>query len=240
MRTTRAIPILSGGLDSTTMLYWLRHEGFDIPSALSFDYGQRHAKELSYAKATAKRLDVDWHLVSLASVSGLISSSALTGDTPVPEGHYAEATMAATVVPNRNMVMLSIAAAHAISVGADLVVIGAHTGDHFVYPDCRPEFFKALTHAMVLGNQGFANDGFSILAPFIGYSKTEIASLAANLGVPIADTWSCYAGGTIHCGRCGTCCERREALEEAGVTDPTEYLDRDYWIEAKRSFEASA
>jgi 7-cyano-7-deazaguanine synthase len=237
MRTTKVVPILSGGLDSTTLLYDLVHEGYDVAQVLSFDYGQRHAKELQYAQATCLLLGLPWALVDLRSITPLIATSALTGDVDVPEGHYAEDTMRATVVPNRNAIMLSVAAGVAIAQGADLVCFAAHAGDHFIYPDCRPEFVVALGQALVLGNAGFANEGFALYAPYLTHTKTDIARLAAKLGVPITSTWSCYVGEAIHCGRCGTCCERREALHDAGVEDPTPYSDPDFWLSARARFE---
>jgi 7-cyano-7-deazaguanine synthase len=236
-RTTRVIPILSGGLDSTTLLYDLRHTGYEIIHVLSFDYGQRHAKELHYAQATCGRLEVPWSSIDLRSLTSLIGTSALTGEEEVPEGHYAEETMRATVVPNRNAIMLSIATGVAIAQEADLVAFAAHAGDHFIYPDCRPGFVTKLTAAFEIGNEGFMNPGFSIFAPYLPKTKTDIARLAGKLGVPIEATWSCYVGGPIHCGRCGTCCERIEALHDAEVEDPTPYADPDFWVTAREQFE---
>jgi 7-cyano-7-deazaguanine synthase len=197
---------------------------------MGFDYGQKHKKELEYAEATASRLDTYWNLVDLGSITGLISGSVLTSNKQaVPEGHYAEENMKLTVVPNRNMIMLSVAIAHAVDIGAKVVLAGMHAGDHPVYPDCRPEFIKELNDAAVVGNEGFAAPGFNLLAPFVNISKADIVGLGATLGVPFAETWSCYKGGARHCGRCGTCVERAEAFSIAGVEDPTDYADSEYW-----------
>lgn len=234
---SRAVAVVSGGLDSTTLAYRLAAAGYDL-SLLSFDYGQRHVRELEFAERSAARLGAVWRRVDLSSITDLIAASALTGDTPVPEGHYAESSMKATVVPNRNMMMLSIAAAHAVSVGAGLVATGVHAGDHFVYPDCRPLFVDTMNAALAAANEGFTVEGFRLDAPFLYWSKTDIAAEAGRLGVPIDETWSCYQGGGVHCGRCGTCCERREAVEGAGLSDPTVYEDRDYWRQAASEFEA--
>jgi 7-cyano-7-deazaguanine synthase len=151
----------------------------------------------------------------------------------VPDGHYAEDTMKATVVPNRNMMMLSIAGAVAIAEEAEFVATGTHAGDHFIYPDCRPEFIAAASAALLVGNTGFSSPGFrGIVAPFIHSTKADICATGDVLGVPWDATWSCYKGGAIHCGRCGTCVERAEAFDLAGVDDPTEYEDATFWRQA--------
>lgn len=234
---SRAVAVVSGGLDSTTLAYRLAAEGHEL-SLLSFDYGQRHVRELEFAAQTAGRLGAAWRRVDLSAITDLIAASALTGDTPVPEGHYAESSMKATVVPNRNMIMLSIAAGHAVSIGAEVVATGVHAGDHFVYPDCRPLFVDTMNTALAAANEGFTVDGFHLQAPFLHWSKTDIAAHAVALGVPLDETWSCYQGGDVHCGRCGTCCERREAIEGAGGDDPTQYEDRDFWLVAASEFQA--
>jgi 7-cyano-7-deazaguanine synthase len=227
---TEAVAIVSGGLDSCTLLQKLINDKYST-LALSFDYGQRHKKELDYAKAFCDRRGVEHHIVDLSSINPLISSSALTGDVEVPEGHYAEDNMRQTVVPNRNMIMLSIAAGVAVSRNASVIATGVHAGDHFVYPDCRPEFVKATQHAIKLGNQGFANDYLEVYAPFTTMDKAQIANLAFNSGVHYDETWSCYKGGEVHCGKCGTCVERLEAIDQAGysVYDQTVYEDKEFW-----------
>jgi 7-cyano-7-deazaguanine synthase len=150
-------------------------------------------------------------------------------DTEVPEGHYADDNMKQTVVPNRNMVMLSMAAGIAISNNCTGLVTGVHAGDHDVYPDCRPEFIEALNKTLLVANAGFVSDGFGVHAPFMNMHKSQIVTLGAELGVPFEKTWSCYKGGDIHCGRCSTCVERIEAFQLAHVDDPTEYEDNDFW-----------
>ena len=224
----KTVAIVSGGMDSVTLAHYLADYGHDL-HLLSIDYGQRHVKEIESARACADRLGARHDIVDLKSITTLIASSSLTGDVDVPDGHYAEETMKATVVPNRNMMMLSIASAVAISTGADFVATGVHAGDHFIYPDCRPEFVDATQKAVMIGNRDMTNRFTEILAPFIKHDKAWIASEGHRLDVPWTETWSCYKGGDVHCGRCGTCVERAEAFHLAGVPDPTEYADPDFW-----------
>jgi 7-cyano-7-deazaguanine synthase len=225
------VAVVSGGLDSVTLAYQLDDElragrlgsPGDGLTLVTFDYGQRHAKEISYAEMAASRLGAKWLLLHLEDL-GRYSRSALTDPTSeVPEGHYAAESMKATVVPNRNAVMLSVATAIAVSEQAGSVAIAVHSGDHYIYPDCRPEFLDAFTHMARVANEGFIDPGFHVLAPFSAMSKADIVRAAARHGVPLVHTWSCYVGGEKHCGRCGTCTERKEAFEMAGVTDPTVY-----------------
>lgn len=228
--TMKTIVVCSGGLDSVTLAYKVAAE-HKLHSLISFDYGQRHKKELDYAARTARDLGVKHHIVDLTSVGALLGGSSLTSDDiDVPDGHYAQETMRITVVPNRNAIMLAVAFGAAASAGADAVATAVHGGDHFIYPDCRPDFINAFG-AM----QNHALDGVkdvSLYTPFVHVSKADIALEAGRLGVPIDLTWSCYKGHDTHCGRCGTCVERREALELACVKDPTVYEDRDYWKQA--------
>lgn len=211
--------IHSGGLDSTVLLYHLLAEGHTV-SALSVHYGQRHAKELGCAAAIAKHLGVRHEVADLRPVSGLLAGSSLTSpEISVPEGHYAEENMKATVVPNRNMILLALAAGWAISQKADAVAYAAHSGDHAIYPDCRTEFADAMRHAIGLADWHKVD----LVRPFVTLTKADIVRRGAQLSVPFAETWSCYKGGELHCGRCGTCIERREAFHLAGVPDPTPY-----------------
>jgi 7-cyano-7-deazaguanine synthase len=261
------VAIFSGGLDSTTLVYDLLHHGME-PHLISFDYGQRHrAKELDMAGGTAFRLGLQHDIIDLTGITHLISNSALTSNTyaeqgqdaneiEVPEGHYAEENMKLTVVPNRNMIMLSIAAGVAVNNSYKFVATGVHAGDHFVYPDCRPAFIDAANAAVVHGNIGFGKVEFTddgdgpvparfIFAPFMHMTKTDIAIKAFQLDVPLEETWSCYKGEAIHCGKCGTCVERLEAIHDAaqnlygdkaadmGMFDPTQYADTDFWRTAK-------
>ncbi len=228
--TMKTIVVCSGGLDSVTLAYKVAAE-HKLHSLISFDYGQRHKKELDFAARTARDLGVKHHIVDLTSVGALLGGSSLTSDEiDVPDGHYAQETMRITVVPNRNAIMLAVAFGAAASAGADAVATAVHGGDHFIYPDCRPDFINAFA-AM----QNHALDGVkdvSLYTPFVHVSKADIALEAGRLGVPIDLTWSCYKGHDTHCGRCGTCVERREALELACVKDPTVYEDREYWKQA--------
>jgi 7-cyano-7-deazaguanine synthase len=212
----KTVVIYSGGMDSTTLLYQLRAQGREL-LALGVDYGQRHRRELEAAAAICQKLGVPYRVADLRGVRDLLGGSSQTDPrVPVPEGHYAEESMKATVVPNRNMVMLAVAAGYAMSQGAQSVAYAAHAGDHAIYPDCRPEFADALDHAIGLADWRRV----TLERPFIGLTKTDIAVLGMALGVPFEDTWSCYKGGERHCGKCGTCVERREAL---GEMDRTEY-----------------
>jgi 7-cyano-7-deazaguanine synthase len=217
------VAVVSGGLDSVTLAHHLVARGHGL-EVVSFDYGQRHDKETQFAARCAETLGVPFHLVDLRSISGLLAGSSLTSpDVPVPDGDYREDTMRQTVVPNRNAIMINIAAALAVGQGYDAVAVGVHGGDHFIYPDCRPGFIDAQTTTLRLANEGFVAEGFTVLAPFVDLSKTEIVRLGESLGVPWEQTWSCYRGLDVHCGTCGTCSERREAFREAGVPDPTVY-----------------
>lgn len=246
---TKIVTLLSGGLDSTTLAYWLmrdyaEREGDDdhivqYPemTALSFDYGQRHKKELRVARAMAKRIGAKHHIISLgvdhaayvAPLATVLGGSVLVDqNATVPDGHYASENMKQTVVPNRNAIMLSIAYGIALAQEADFVVFGAHAGDHAIYPDCRPDFVEMLSNTLRVG-AAWTDDELSsvpeIIGPFLDHDKAWIAKQAVELQVPIAETWSCYKGGDIHCGTCGTCYERREAFQLAGVPDPTPYID---------------
>lgn len=225
----KAIAIVSGGLDSVTLAYLLKSMKYDL-HLLSFDYGQRHRKELGYAQRCAQSLDAEWDLIDLSSIHKLLSGSALTDDIQVPEGHYEAANMAITVVPNRNALMLSIAYAAAVSEQADFVAVGVHAGDHTIYPDCRPGFIDAFQEMERQAIQGFGKDDLQLYAPFVNLTKAKIIQWGHALGVDFAQTWSCYKGGDVHCGKCGTCVERREAFKLAGVQDPTQYAHGTAWV----------
>ncbi len=220
---SKAIAIVSGGLDSVTLAYVLRSEGYDL-HLLSFDYGQRHSKELDFAALCARRLQAEHTVVDLSGLGALLKGSALTEEgIEVPEGHYAAPNMAITVVPNRNAIMLAIAYGAAVAEQVDVVAAGFHGGDHFIYPDCRPEFVEAFDTMERRAVDGFGKPDLRLYAPFVNIGKHDIVARGARLDVPFHETWSCYKGGERHCGRCGTCVERREAFELAGVLDPTEY-----------------
>lgn len=233
-RKREAVLILSGGMDSTVLLWHLCALGLRVHT-MSFDYGQRHRHELKAAGAIADGKAASHTVVDLQSLTqaGVFAGSSQTSlEVAVPHGHYAAPTMKTTVVPNRNMVMLAIASAQAIALKADYVAYGAHGGDHYIYPDCRPDFVRALGEAVQLADWHKP----SLLAPFIHFTKAEVAALGHQLGAPLKETWSCYdpqpdvfhspAGSRarlIHCGKCGTCVERREAFAVAGIADLTEY-----------------
>jgi 7-cyano-7-deazaguanine synthase len=223
----RVVTTVSGGLDSVTLAHVLADEGHELV-ALSFDYGQRHAKEIGFAARCAARLGAEHRVVDLRSVGALLTGSALTdASVEVPEGHYTDASMASTVVANRNAILLSVAVGVAVAREAQAVATAVHAGDHTVYPDCRPEFIAAIEHEAKVANEGFLDPGFRVLAPFLTVGKDEIVRRGAAVGVPFEETWSCYVGGDEHCGRCGTCVERIEAFERAGVVDPTTYAKVD-------------
>lgn len=218
----KAVAIVSGGMDSVTLAHWLKAEGYDL-ELVSFDYGQRHRRELECAKHQAELLGAGLTVIDISGIRPLLKGSALTDDVEVPHGHYEAETMRATVVPNRNAIMLSIAWGLACSSEADVLACGVHAGDHFIYPDCRPEFIKELGQALLNGTVGHRREGLSLIAPFVDKSKTDIAAIGGELGVDFAQTWTCYEGGEVHCGRCGACTERREAFRDSGVADPTIY-----------------
>ncbi len=218
-----AIAIVSGGLDSVTLAYLLRSQGYDL-HLLSFDYGQKHKKELEFARICATDLGAQHDVVDLSEFSRLIGGSALTDENiAVPHGHYAAPNMAITVVPNRNAIFLALAYGVAVNERANRVAIGVHGGDHFVYPDCRPDFLEQFEKMQVLAVSGFGAPDLQLEAPFCALDKTGIVREGARLGVPFEKTWSCYEGGALHCGKCGTCVERIEAFAESGVPDPTVY-----------------
>ena len=219
-----SVVVCSGGMDSTVLAYKVHRDDPVDLTLVSFDYGQRHKRELSSAEAVADRLDAEWVLIDLVDYGAALASSALTNpDVPVPHGHYADESMRATVVPNRNAVMLAMAFGLAVDRGAKAVYTGVHAGDHPIYPDCRPEFIVALNRALRVGTEGYRHPDLQLLAPFVNVDKTEVARLGVELGVPFDLTWSCYEGGEVHCGECGTCVERIEALTDAGADDRTEY-----------------
>ena len=223
----KTLVLLSGGLDSSTLAYFVAREMGHEVECLSIYYGQRHRRELAAAEAIAKSLGARFDVVDISSVGMLLEASALTNpDVAVPEGHYAAENMAITVVPNRNMTFLSIAAAVAASRGYYRIAAAVHSGDHYIYPDCRPEFVNSFRETVQLA---LGVSEFLVYTPFLLKTKADIVSVGSRLGVPFELTWSCYKGGEKHCGRCGTCVERAEAFYLAGVPDPTEYEDPDYW-----------
>ncbi|SMX29228.1 7-cyano-7-deazaguanine synthase [Pelagimonas phthalicica] len=222
----KTLVICSGGLDSVSLAHIIAAQG-ELSRLVSFDYDQRHKKEVEFAAAAARRLHVPHHIVDIRSIGASLTGSALTDDIDVPDGHYAEDTMKVTVVPNRNAIMLSIAYGIAAAKGDTGVATAVHGGDHFIYPDCRPAFTEAFDTMQCAALDGYAD--VSLVTPFVHKTKADIVTEGVAANTPFADTWSCYKGGTHHCGRCGTCVERREAFHLAGITDPTQYEDPDFW-----------
>ena len=215
----KTVLIYSGGMDSTVLLYHLKAAGHAL-TALSVDYGQRHRRELEHARSICVALDLPNPVADLSALRPLLAGSSLTSpEIAVAEGHYTESTMRSTVVPNRNMILLSVATGHALSIGAETVAYAAHSGDHAIYPDCRNSFAEAMAEAIRRCDW----ETVHLSRPFVDWSKADIVRRGAILGVPFDQTWSCYQGGDIHCGRCGTCIERREAFDLAAVPDPTVY-----------------
>lgn len=225
----KTLVICSGGLDSVSLAHIIADQ-HRLTRLVSFDYGQRHRKELDFAAAAARRLNVPHHLIDMRGIGAPLSGSALTDDIDVPDGHYAEETMRITVVPNRNAIMLAIGFGVAAANGDEAVATAVHGGDHFIYPDCRPAFTRAFDAMQQAALDGYAS--VRLHTPFVERSKADIVHAGAAHGTPFAETWSCYKGGELHCGRCGTCVERREAFHLAGVEDPTAYADPDYWAQA--------
>ena len=223
------IVICSGGLDSVSLAHMVAAE-HELLELLSFDYGQRHRKEVTFAASCAARLKVPHQTIDIRDIGRSLSGSALTDDVAVPDGHYAEETMRITVVPNRNAIMLAIAFGVAASRGADAVATAVHGSDHFIYPDCRPGFIDAFQTMQGHALEGYAD--ISLFAPYVNLPKSAIVTDGARHGTPFEQTWSCYKGGESHCGRCGTCVERREAFDLAGIPDPTAYEDDDFWRQA--------
>ena len=209
--------ILSGGMDSVTLLYDYQER---ISLAVSFDYGSNHNKrELPFAALHCQRLGIEHLIIPLSFMGQYFNSSLLSGDDAIPDGNYAEENMRSTVVPFRNGIMLSVAVGLAESRSLKFVMMANHGGDHTIYPDCRPEFVEAFDAAARAGTY----IGVGLLSPYCNLTKGQIAMRGRELGIDYSETWSCYRGGEHHCGRCGTCRERREALAEAGINDNTQY-----------------
>lgn len=217
MNMKDSVIILSGGMDSVTLL----HEYMEmIALAVTFDYGSNHAaKEIECAKYHCGQLGIEHIVIPLAFIKEYFKSSLLEGDDAIPDGHYADENMKSTVVPFRNGIMLAIACGIAESRGLNRVMIANHAGDHAIYPDCRATFISHMHKAMMYGTY----EHVGIFAPYTGITKTEIARIGKELGIDYSTTWSCYRGGEHHCGTCGTCVERKEAMRDAGIEDNTIY-----------------
>ncbi|MBO7502494.1 MAG: 7-cyano-7-deazaguanine synthase QueC [Paludibacteraceae bacterium] len=209
--------ILSGGLDSVTMLYDYRDR---IALAVTFDYGSRHSQnEIPFARHHCRQLGIEHLVISMDFMQRYFHSSLLVGGEPIPEGNYDDDNMRSTIVPFRNGIMLSVAAGLAEDRGLKAVMMANHGGDHAIYPDCRPEFVAAMDGAMQAGTYQHVQ----LLTPYTDWTKADIVRRGHALGVDYAQTWSCYKGGERQCGRCGTCTERKQAFADAGIPDPTVY-----------------
>jgi 7-cyano-7-deazaguanine synthase len=239
----KAVTIMSGGMDSVTLAFWVMKKGYK-QRVIAFNYGQRHSKELIAAERVAHALGAfdyanpnkmaSFNVVDISSIMPMLHGSSQTdSNVDVPEGHYSADNMKLTVVPNRNAIMLSIAYGAAVASKAERLFYGAHSGDHFIYPDCRPEFVRNLSEAFHLGNEGFQNPNLEVQAPFSAMSKADILKWGLANEVPYQLTWTCYKGGEKACGKCGSCCERLEAFFLNSVPDPIEYEDTQFWRTAK-------
>lgn len=214
----KVVVIFSGGMNSFTVLNKAIREGFDV-HALTFNYGQRHVKEVEYAKNVCEDLSIPHKIVDISAINSIIAGSSLTDDIDVPEGHYEADNMKQTVVPNRNMILLSLAIGYAVSLEATKVYYGAHSGDHAIYPDCRPEFVKKMQDVAAIANY----EAIDIAVPYLNNDKIEILADGLKMGLDYSKTWTCYNGRELACGKCGACQERLEAFEKNNVTDPLTY-----------------
>ncbi|MGJ8694568.1 MAG: 7-cyano-7-deazaguanine synthase QueC [Thalassotalea sp.] len=216
--TEKVVVIYSGGMDSFTVLNRAIKDGKEV-YALSFDYGQRHVKELDCAATVCQELAINHKIIDISSISQLLAGSSLTDDIEIPEGHYEAENMKSTVVPNRNMILLSLAVGYADSIGAGQVYYGAHSGDHAIYPDCRPEFVKKMNDVCLIANY----DPVEIFSPYLNNNKTDILADGINMGLDYSKTWTCYNGRDKACGKCGSCQERLEAFQANQLSDPIAY-----------------
>jgi len=218
MSKPKAVVIYSGGMDSFTLLNRVVSEGYDV-YALTFNYGQKHVKEVEVASKVCQQLNIPHKILDISPINQLMQSSSLVGNEDVPEGHYEAENMKSTVVPNRNMILLALAIGYAVDIKADKVFYGAHAGDHAIYPDCRPEFVHAMNAVAGIANY----DPVSIETPYLNSSKGKILKDGLSMKLSYEHTWTCYNGREKACGKCGACVERLEAFEENQVTDPLEY-----------------
>lgn len=214
----KVVVIYSGGMDSFTVLHHAVRHGHEV-YALSFNYGQRHVRELDAAARVCQQLGIPHKVVDITAINSLLAGSSLTSDIEIPEGHYAEASMQSTVVPNRNMILLSLAIGYAVSLGAEAVYYGAHSGDHAIYPDCRPEFVEKMNAISLIANY----EPVRIEVPYLRNNKAEILADGLRMNLDYSQTWTCYNGREKACGKCGACVERLEAFAANQVTDPLQY-----------------
>ncbi|MEO3866778.1 7-cyano-7-deazaguanine synthase QueC [Rheinheimera fenheensis] len=214
----KVVVIYSGGMDSFTVLHKAVRAGHDV-YALSFNYGQRHVKELQCAATVCQQLGIKHKIVDISAINQLLAGSSLTDNIDIPEGHYAADNMKSTVVPNRNMILLSLAVGYAVSIGANQVYYGAHSGDHFIYPDCRPEFVQKMHDVCQIANY----EPVDIVSPYLQQTKIEILADGLAMGLDYSQTWTCYNGREKACGKCGSCQERLEAFALNNTKDPLQY-----------------
>lgn len=216
----KVVVIYSGGMDSFTLLNQVIADGYKV-FPLTFNYGQKHVREIEAASDVCAALGLAHKVVDVSAINQLMLSSSLISDShiDVPEGHYEADNMKSTVVPNRNMILLSLAIGYAVDIGANKVFYGAHAGDHAIYPDCRPEFVKAMDTVSRIANY----EPVSIETPYLNASKGEILRRGLAMNLNYANTWTCYNGRGKACGKCGACNERLEAFAENNAIDPLEY-----------------
>lgn len=214
----KVVVIYSGGMDSYTVLHKAIQAGHEV-YALSFNYGQRHVRELECARQVCQELGINHKIVDISAINQILAGSSLTDNIEVPEGHYAADNMKSTVVPNRNMILLSLAVGYAVSLNAQAVYYGAHSGDHFIYPDCRPEFVQKMHDVCQIANY----EPIDIISPYLHESKIEILRDGLAMGLDYSKTWTCYNGRAKACGKCGSCQERLEAFSLNQATDPLVY-----------------
>lgn len=222
-KNKKVLVILSGGLDSTTLLYDMVHQGYEV-EAVSFFYKQRHSKELDFARRTTEKLNIPHRLIDISFMSDMLSKTSLIAknNIDIPEGDYREESMKSTVVPARNLIMSSIAISLASEIQAHKVAIGVHSGDHDIYPDCRPEFIEKLNEVAKIADYWKVE----IIAPYVDMSKGDIVRRGLEIGADYSDAWTCYKGKEKACGACGSCIERLEAFEDNNAVDPIEYENR--------------
>lgn len=216
--SNKVVVIYSGGMDSFTVLNRALKDGKDV-YALSFDYGQRHVKELDYASKVCQRLKIPHKVIDISAINQLLAGSSLTDNIDIPEGHYEAENMKSTIVPNRNMILLSLAVGYAVSVEASQVYYGAHSGDHAIYPDCRPEFVMKMNDVCQIANY----QPVEIFSPYLNVNKTAILTDGISMNLDYSETWTCYNGREKACGKCGACQERLEAFADNQLTDPVPY-----------------
>ncbi|WP_048308155.1 7-cyano-7-deazaguanine synthase QueC [Halomonas sp. PR-M31] len=217
----KAIVVYSGGMDSYTVLHKALQRGYQV-HALSFHYGQRHSRELEIAKEVCRKRKIVHQVIDIRAIHSLIDNSALTdASRSLPGGDYDQDNMSTTLVPNRNMILLSLAIAQAVNIGANICFYGAHGGDHVLYPDCRPEFVERMNDVAAIANF----EAVRIEAPYLHVDKAAILADGLAMGLDYRDTWTCYEGNELACGECGSCRERLEAFAKNGLVDPVPYVE---------------